>query len=53
MSGSAMENHSKLETDAVCAGIDVLIAVIMMSHIVWDMTPSSLLKVNLRLGGTS
>jgi hypothetical protein len=52
MSGSAMENHNKLETDLVCAGFEVFIDVVMNSYIVWVITPRSLLKVNLRLGGT-
>jgi hypothetical protein len=34
------------------AGFEVLAAVVMNSSVVWDVTPFSSLKVDLRLGGT-
>jgi hypothetical protein len=34
-------------------GSEVLIAVIMMSYIVWDIMPCSLVTANRRFGGTS
>jgi hypothetical protein len=33
-------------------GFEVLTAVVMKRHIFWDITPCSLLKVNLCFGGS-
>jgi hypothetical protein len=44
---------TNLKTIKVLVGFGILIAVVMKSSFIWDITPCSALKANRRFGGTS